>query len=43
MRFGACPFKEEIAMEKFWLYAANLFGIVILVLLIWWLATTFLL
>lgn len=29
-------------MEKFWLHAANFFGIVVLVLLIWWLASTFL-
>ena len=34
--------KEGIDMEKFWLYAANIFGIVTLVLLIWWLASTFL-
>jgi len=29
-------------MEKFWLNTANLFGIVVLVLLIWWLVSTFL-
>ena len=34
--------KEGIDMEKFWLYAANLFGIVVLVLLLWWLVITFL-
>lgn len=34
--------REGIDMEKFWLYAANLFGIVVLVLLLWWLAITFL-
>lgn len=34
--------KEGIDMEKFWLCAANFFGIVVLVLLIWWLASTFL-
>ena len=29
-------------MDKFWLYMANSFGIIVLVLLLWWLATTFL-
>lgn len=28
-------------MNKFWLYVSNLFGLVVLVLLIWWLVTTF--
>jgi hypothetical protein len=28
-------------MDKFWLYAANLVGIIALLLVLWWLATTF--
>lgn len=28
-------------MDKFWLYAANLFGLVVVLLVIWWLITTF--
>ena len=30
-------------MDKFWLYAANLIGIIVLLLVLWWLAATFVL
>lgn len=28
-------------MSKFWLYVANAFGVIALILLAWWLVTTF--